>query len=52
MLANKLKEAETPIITRDHHTNEGYFQIETRFLDFDDINYICEEIKKIIKNHR
>lgn len=48
ILANELKEAKTPIITRSHHVEEGYFQLEMRFINDNDIDYICTEIKTIL----
>lgn len=48
ILANELKEAKIPIITRSHHAEEGYFQLEMRFINDNNIDYICTEIKTIL----
>lgn len=48
ILANELKKAKTPIITRSHHAEEGYFQLEMRFINDSDIDYICTEIKTVL----
>jgi len=48
ILANELKEAKTPIITRSHHVEEGYFQLDMCFINDNDIDYICTEIKTVL----
>jgi len=49
-VTNKLKKNAPPIITRDHHVDEGYFQMDMRFIDIKIAEKICEVLTEIISN--
>jgi len=51
-ITSALKKGTPPIYTRDYHTEEGYFQLDLRFINKSEINIICDRIKEIILNNR
>ena len=49
IVSSELRKNSPPIHTRAHHTDEGYFQLELRFLDSEQLDSVCEKIEEIFK---
>jgi len=52
VVAREMANDPLPIYVRGHHVEEGYFDIETRFLDSKEIDIICTRIRNILNKSK
>lgn len=48
ILSRELESSIPSIVTRSHHVEEGYLQLDTRFLNEKEIEFICKRIRNIM----